>query len=233
MFSSPAAGVRRYVNALVPALRALGVRSNSWRSAVRWSHSRRHGARRRAVAPADQSGVDAVGLPIAARRAALDLIHAPAYTAPLDPRAGRPDDSRRQLRAASRVVSVSARPAAARVLSAQRAVGGARADRLRVLGRRDRRRVQIAPEPDYRGAAGCRGDVRADGEPRGWRGGAVRAARRRPARAAQPDGRADAVFALRSAAATPRLYPGPGGRRSGDRVGFAGSRATPRRRAMR
>ncbi len=58
--------------------------------------------------PPTNLGWAAVGLPRAARRAAVDLIHAPAYTAPLScRRAHRPHDSRRQLRASPGVVSVS------------------------------------------------------------------------------------------------------------------------------
>ena len=58
--------------------------------------------------PPTNLGWTLVGLPRAARRAAVDLIHAPAYTAPLScRRARRPDDPRRQLRATPRVVSLS------------------------------------------------------------------------------------------------------------------------------
>jgi alpha-1,3-rhamnosyl/mannosyltransferase len=68
-FSSPSAGVRRYVHSLVPALLAL-------------------------PAPPDIVPLDGVslptnlgwaltGLPLAARRAGVDVIHAPAYTGPL------------------------------------------------------------------------------------------------------------------------------------------------------
>lgn len=83
-FTSPAAGVRRYVSALVPALQAVDPRLELVIL----------GGEREAV-PADLARVDepwhpptnlgwsAVGLPRAAARANVDVIHAPAYTAPL------------------------------------------------------------------------------------------------------------------------------------------------------
>jgi len=83
-FSSPAAGVRRYVNALAPALRALGapldlvVLGGSPRDLPEgMAHvgEPRH--------PPTNLGWTLVGLPIAARRAGIDLLHAPAYTAPV------------------------------------------------------------------------------------------------------------------------------------------------------
>jgi len=83
-FSSPAAGVRRYVSELVPALLssgdaldlvALGGAAASIPSGVRHVSEPWH--------PPSNLGWAAVGLPRAARRAAVDLIHAPAYTAPL------------------------------------------------------------------------------------------------------------------------------------------------------
>ena len=83
-FSSPAAGVRRYVNALVPALRALGVPldlvvlGGSLRDVpdgIPHVAEPRH--------PPTNLGWTLVGLPIAARRARIDLLHAPAYTAPV------------------------------------------------------------------------------------------------------------------------------------------------------
>ena len=83
-FSSPAAGVRRYVSALVPALKvadptlelvALGgeraaVPADLAHVAEPWH-------------PPTNLGWSAMGLPRAAARAAVDVIHAPAYTAPL------------------------------------------------------------------------------------------------------------------------------------------------------
>jgi glycosyltransferase involved in cell wall biosynthesis len=83
-FTSPAAGVRRYVSELVRALLAIGapldlialggdpgsVPPGVQRIAEPWH-------------PPTNLGWAAVGLPRAARRAAVDLIHAPAYTAPL------------------------------------------------------------------------------------------------------------------------------------------------------
>ena len=83
-FSSPAAGVRRYVNGLVPALRALGVPldlvvlGGSLRDVpdgIPHFAEPRH--------PPTNLGWTLVGLPIAARRARIDLLHAPAYTAPV------------------------------------------------------------------------------------------------------------------------------------------------------
>jgi alpha-1,3-rhamnosyl/mannosyltransferase len=83
-FSSPAAGVRRYVSSLVPALKA----ADAALELVAL------GGKRQAV-PADLAyvaepwhpptnlGWSAVGLPRAASRTGVDVIHAPAYTAPL------------------------------------------------------------------------------------------------------------------------------------------------------
>ena len=76
--------MRRYVNALVPALRALGapldlvVLGGSARDVpegVPHVAEPRH--------PPTNLGWTLVGLPIAARRARIDLLHAPAYTAPV------------------------------------------------------------------------------------------------------------------------------------------------------
>jgi alpha-1,3-rhamnosyl/mannosyltransferase len=84
-FTSPAAGVRRYVSELVPALLAIGApldlvalggRPESVPAGLRHVPESWH--------PPTNLGWAAVGLPRAARRAAVDLIHAPAYTAPLD-----------------------------------------------------------------------------------------------------------------------------------------------------
>jgi alpha-1,3-rhamnosyl/mannosyltransferase len=83
-FTSPAAGVRRYVSELVPALRAhadsldliaLGGAPDSIPAGMPHVPEPWH--------PPTNLGWSAVGLPRAARRAAVDLIHAPAYTAPL------------------------------------------------------------------------------------------------------------------------------------------------------
>ena len=83
-FTSPAAGVRRYVSELVPALLsigapldviALGGSGASLPAEVQHVSEPWH--------PPTNLGWAAVGLPRAARRAAVDLIHAPAYTAPL------------------------------------------------------------------------------------------------------------------------------------------------------
>jgi glycosyltransferase involved in cell wall biosynthesis len=83
-FSSPAAGVRRYVNALVPALGALdaplevvmlGGDPREVPPGVEHQPEPRH--------PPTNLGWTLVGLPIAARRAGVDLLHSPAYTAPV------------------------------------------------------------------------------------------------------------------------------------------------------
>jgi glycosyltransferase involved in cell wall biosynthesis len=84
-FTSPAAGVRRYVSELVAGLRAIGApldlialggRPESVPAGVQQVPESWH--------PPTNLGWAAVGLPRAARRAAVDLIHAPAYTAPLN-----------------------------------------------------------------------------------------------------------------------------------------------------
>ena len=83
-FTSPAAGVRRYVSELVPALLArgepleliaLGGLADSMPRGVSHVPESWH--------PPTNLGWVTIGLPRAARRAAVDLIHAPAYTAPL------------------------------------------------------------------------------------------------------------------------------------------------------
>ena len=81
---SPAAGIRRYVTSLVPALLALGEPleivalggADARNLPVGMTHvpEPRH--------PPTNLGWTMVGLPRAARRASVDLIHAPAYTAP-------------------------------------------------------------------------------------------------------------------------------------------------------
>jgi len=83
-FSSPAAGVRRYVSGLVPALLdlgepvdivALGGSSGAVPPGLGRVDEPWH--------PPSNLGWSAVGLPRAAARAGVDVIHAPAYTAPL------------------------------------------------------------------------------------------------------------------------------------------------------
>ena len=83
-FSSPAAGVRRYVSSLVPALKAadeslelvaLGGSRDAVPANVAYIDESWH--------PPTNLGWSAVGLPRAAARAGVDVIHAPAYTAPL------------------------------------------------------------------------------------------------------------------------------------------------------
>ena len=83
-FTSPAAGVRRYVSELVPALLAsdespdlvaLGGAADSVPTGVQHVAESWH--------PPTNLGWAVVGLPRAVRRASVDLIHAPAYTAPL------------------------------------------------------------------------------------------------------------------------------------------------------
>ena len=83
-FTSPAAGVRRYVSELVPAL----LSSDASLELVALGGSPESIPAGRAACsepwhPPTNLGWAAVGLPRAARRAAVDLIHAPAYTAPL------------------------------------------------------------------------------------------------------------------------------------------------------
>jgi glycosyltransferase involved in cell wall biosynthesis len=82
-FDSPAAGVRRYVHDLVPALLALGEpielvalggQSAFLPDGLTYVEEPPH--------PATNAGWVIVGLPRAAARGRVDLIHAPAYTAP-------------------------------------------------------------------------------------------------------------------------------------------------------
>ena len=83
-FSSPAAGVRRYVNALVPALRALNLPLDLvllGGSARDVPAGFEHVAEPRH--PPTNLGWTLVGLPLAARRGRIQLLHAPAYTAPV------------------------------------------------------------------------------------------------------------------------------------------------------
>jgi len=83
-FSSPAAGVRRYVSALVPALKAvdpglelvaLGGNRDAMPADLAHVGEPWH--------PPTNLGWSAMGLPRAAARARVDVIHAPSYTAPL------------------------------------------------------------------------------------------------------------------------------------------------------
>jgi glycosyltransferase involved in cell wall biosynthesis len=83
-FASPAAGVRRYISELVPALLAsdgsldlvaLGGAADSVPTGVHHVREPWH--------PPTNLGWVTVGIPRAARRASVDLIHSPAYTGPL------------------------------------------------------------------------------------------------------------------------------------------------------
>lgn len=83
-FGSPAAGIRRYLEGLVPALLALadppelvalGGASEALPAGVAHIAEPSH--------PPSNAGWTIVGLPRAAARARVDVIHAPAYTAPL------------------------------------------------------------------------------------------------------------------------------------------------------
>jgi glycosyltransferase involved in cell wall biosynthesis len=84
-FASPAAGVRRYVRELVRALLALGeplelvALGGSLADRLPPGIDRVSEPRH----PPTNAGWTLVGLPVAARRGAVDLIHAPAYTAPV------------------------------------------------------------------------------------------------------------------------------------------------------
>jgi glycosyltransferase involved in cell wall biosynthesis len=83
-FSSPAAGVRRYVSGLVPALLALGepieiVALGGPRDGLPVGM----GHIDEPWHPPTNFGWSVVGLPKAAAKAGVDVIHAPAYTAPL------------------------------------------------------------------------------------------------------------------------------------------------------
>ena len=83
-FASPAAGVRRYVNGLTRALLALGESLEVVALGGRDSSALPPGVGYVAEPPHPPTnlGWTLVGLPRAARRAAVDVIHAPAYTAP-------------------------------------------------------------------------------------------------------------------------------------------------------
>ena len=84
VFASPAAGVRRYISALVPALRALnapldlvilGGSARDVPAGLEHVAAPRH--------PPTNLGWTLVGLPLAARRGRVQLLHAPAYTGPV------------------------------------------------------------------------------------------------------------------------------------------------------
>ena len=86
-FTSPAAGVRRYATQLVSALMelgeplqivALGGDAAGGPPGIEHIAEPAH--------PPTNLGWTLIGLPAAAARARVDLIHAPAYTAPLMPR---------------------------------------------------------------------------------------------------------------------------------------------------
>ena len=83
-FASPAAGIRRYVHGLTRALLALGEPLAVVALGGRDSSALPAGAGRVAEPPHPPTnlGWTLVGLPHAAHRAAVDVIHAPAYTAP-------------------------------------------------------------------------------------------------------------------------------------------------------
>jgi alpha-1,3-rhamnosyl/mannosyltransferase len=80
-FSSPAAGVRRYVEGLVPALQAL----DDLEIVALGGQSAPEGLERVAEPwhPPSNLGWAVGGLPRAAARGGVDVIHAPAYTGPL------------------------------------------------------------------------------------------------------------------------------------------------------
>jgi glycosyltransferase involved in cell wall biosynthesis len=83
-FASPAAGVRRYVNGLTRALLALGEPLEIVALGGRESSALPVGVGHVAEPPHPPTnlGWTLIGLPRAARRTAVDVIHAPAYTAP-------------------------------------------------------------------------------------------------------------------------------------------------------
>jgi glycosyltransferase involved in cell wall biosynthesis len=83
-FASPAAGIRRYVRSLTRALLALGEPLEIVALGGRDSSARPAGTGYVAEPPHPPTnlGWTLVGVPRAARRARVDVIHAPAYTAP-------------------------------------------------------------------------------------------------------------------------------------------------------
>jgi glycosyltransferase involved in cell wall biosynthesis len=80
-FTSPAAGVRRYVEGLVPALMAF---DGALEIVALGGTESPTGVERvpEPAHPPTNFGWSVVGLPLAASRAKVDVIHAPAYTAP-------------------------------------------------------------------------------------------------------------------------------------------------------
>ena len=79
---SPAAGVRRYTESLARALALLGEDITIlWLDDGPFAPKRAH--RERPPCPASNLAWSLLGLPVAARRARVDVVHAPAYTAPL------------------------------------------------------------------------------------------------------------------------------------------------------
>ena len=83
-FASPAAGIRRYVNGLTRALLALGEPLAIVALGGRNSSALPTGVGHVAEPPHPPTnlGWTLIGVPRAARRAAVDVIHAPSYTAP-------------------------------------------------------------------------------------------------------------------------------------------------------
>ena len=191
-FSSPAAGVRRYVSGLVPALMAVDARSRAGR-ARRIARCSARGSRsyRGAVASAVESRLEHRGYPARGGPGPRRCDSCPGvHRATVVEGSSCLDHSRRQLRASPGVVSVPARRAAPPLLSPQRTRGRARADRFRVLGRGDRRRVFDSARTDHRGATGRIQSLRTrgrhdEGRAAGRCDDAVSAACRRPSRAAQ------------------------------------------------
>jgi glycosyltransferase involved in cell wall biosynthesis len=84
-FASPAAGVRRYVNGLTRALVALGEPLSVTALGARDPSTLPAGVHHVAASPHPPTnlGWTVVGLPLTARRAVVDVVHSPAYTAPL------------------------------------------------------------------------------------------------------------------------------------------------------
>jgi glycosyltransferase involved in cell wall biosynthesis len=83
-FESPAAGVRRYVSELYRAIRAADPSIDIAAIGGSPSAPLPPGVRRRRAVPLPTNlGWMAASIPLAARRARLDVYHAPAYTAPL------------------------------------------------------------------------------------------------------------------------------------------------------
>jgi glycosyltransferase involved in cell wall biosynthesis len=81
-FTSPAAGVRRYVHQLIPALLALGEPLEIVALGGRPGVPGGVAQVAEPLHPPTNLGWTLMGLPAAASKAGVDLIHAPAYTAP-------------------------------------------------------------------------------------------------------------------------------------------------------